>query len=36
MPFARSHLLRWAFLLWIGQVAAVAGLLAVMLRGVGR
>jgi len=36
MADVRSDLLKWAFLFWIGQVAAVAGLLAVMLRGVGR
>jgi hypothetical protein len=29
---ARVELLEWSFLFWIGQVAAVAGLLAFMLR----
>jgi hypothetical protein len=28
----RAELLKWSFLFWIGQVAAVAGLLAFMLR----
>ena len=31
---ARVELLRWSFLFWIGQVVAVASLLAFMLRGV--
>ena len=30
---ARVDLLKWSFLFWIGQVAATAGLLAFMLRG---
>jgi len=29
-------LLKWSFLFWVGQVAAVAGLLAFMLRSAGR
>lgn len=35
---ATSHVtwLRWSFLFWIGQVAAIAGLLAVMLPAGGR
>ena len=28
----RVELIRWSFLVWIGQVAAMAGLLALMLR----
>ena len=34
---ASSHIawLRWSFLFWIGQVAALAGLLAYMLPGAG-
>ena len=32
----RVELIRWSFLFWIGQVAAVAGLLAFMLRATGR
>ena len=28
----RAEILKWSFLFWIGQVAAVAGLLAFMLR----
>ena len=28
--------LRWSFLFWIGQVAALAGLLAIMLPAAGR
>lgn len=31
----RVELLKWSFLFWIGQVAAVAGLLALMLRAGG-
>ena len=31
-----SRLLKWSFLFWAGQVAAMAGLLAFMLRGIGR
>ena len=30
----RVELLRWSFFFWIGQVVAVASLLAFMLRGV--
>ena len=30
----RVEVLRWSFFFWIGQVAALAGLLAFMLRGV--
>ena len=33
---ARVEVLKWSFLFWIGQVAAIAGLLAFMLRGVPR
>lgn len=29
----RIEMLRWSFLFWVGQVAAMAGLLAFMLRG---
>lgn len=29
---SRVELLKWSFLFWVGQVAAVAGLLALMLR----
>lgn len=32
----RVDLLKWSFLSWVGQVAAMAGLLAFMLRSVGR
>jgi hypothetical protein len=32
----RVETFKWAFLFWIGQVAAFAGLLAFMLRGAGR
>jgi hypothetical protein len=28
----RVELLKWSFLFWVGQVAAMAGLLALMLR----
>jgi len=31
----RADLLKWSFLFWVGQVAAMAGLLAFMLRTVG-
>jgi len=31
---ARVESLRWSFVFWIGQVAAIAALLAFMLRGV--
>ena len=30
----RVEVLKWSFLFWIGQVAAMAGLLAFMLRGI--
>ena len=30
-----SRLMKWSFLFWAGQVAAMAGLLAFMLRGIG-
>lgn len=30
----RAEMLRWSFVFWIGQLAAMAGLLALMLRGV--
>jgi hypothetical protein len=33
---ARVEMLRWSFVFWIGQVAAVAALLAFMLRATGR
>jgi hypothetical protein len=29
----RFQMLRWSFLFWLGQIAAVAGMLAFMLRG---
>lgn len=32
----RFDLLKWSFLFWVGQVAAMAGLLAYMLRASGR
>jgi hypothetical protein len=32
----RVELLKWSFAFWIGQVAAMAGLLAFMLRAAGR
>jgi hypothetical protein len=32
----RVEMLRWSFVFWIGQVAAVAALLALMLRASGR
>lgn len=32
----RVELLKWSFLFWVGQVAAMAGLLAFMLRAGGR
>jgi hypothetical protein len=32
----RAEVLKWAFLLWVGQFAAVAGLLAFMFRVTGR
>ena len=33
---ARVEILRWAFAFWMGQVAAIAALMALMLRAVGR
>jgi hypothetical protein len=36
MAGTRAELLKWSFLFWVGQVAAVAGLLAFMLRTSGR
>lgn len=36
MSGLRVELLKWSFLFWVGQVAAVAGLLAFMLRAAGR
>ncbi len=30
----RAEMLRWSFVFWIGQLAAMAGLLALMLHGV--
>ena len=30
----RVELLRWAFLFWVGQLVSVAGVVALMLRGV--
>ena len=32
----RIDMLKWSFVFWIGQVAAMAGLMALMLRGAGR
>ena len=32
---ARVEMLKWSFLFWIGQVAAMAGLLSYMLRSTG-
>lgn len=32
----RFELLKWSFLFWVGQVAAMAGLFTYMLRGAGR
>jgi len=32
----RVDLLKWSFLFWIGQVAAIGGMLAFALRSVGR
>ena len=32
----RVEILRWSFLFWIGQLAAIAGLLAFMFRFAGR
>ncbi len=32
----RAELLKWSFLVWLGQVAAMAALLAFMLRGLPR
>lgn len=36
MHDGRVELFKWAFLFWVGQLAAFAGLLAFMLRGAGR
>ena len=36
LALTRTELLRWSFLFWIGQVAAIAALLAFMLRASGR
>ena len=36
MADLRAELLKWSFLFWIGQVAAMAALLAFMLRGLPR
>ena len=36
IAMARAEHIKWSFVFWIGQVAAIAGLLAFMLRGVGR
>jgi hypothetical protein len=36
MATTRVELLKWSFAFWIGQVAAMAGLLAFMLRAAGR
>ena len=33
MANLRAELLKWSFLFWVGQLAAIAGLLALMLRG---
>ena len=33
---SRVELLKWSFLFWVGQLAAIAGLLAFMLRAAGR
>ena len=33
---SRVELLKWSFLFWVGQLAAIAGLLAFMLRTAGR
>jgi hypothetical protein len=33
---ARADILRWSFLFWIGQVAAMAGLIGLVLRAVAR
>jgi hypothetical protein len=32
----RVEMLKWSFLFWVGQIAAIAGLLAVMFRITGR
>jgi hypothetical protein len=32
----RGDLLKWSFLFWIGQVAAIGGMLAFALRSIGR
>jgi hypothetical protein len=36
MATTRVEMLKWSFLFWIGQVAAMAGLLAVMFKITGR
>ena len=36
MADLRAELLKWSFLFWIGQLAAMAALLAFMLRGLPR
>ena len=36
LALTRTELLRWSFLFWIGQVAAIAALIAFMLRASGR
>jgi hypothetical protein len=36
MATTRVEMLKWSFLFWIGQVAAVAGLFALMFRVMGR
>jgi hypothetical protein len=36
MATSRVEMLRWSFLFWVGQLAAIAGLLAFMLRAGGR
>jgi hypothetical protein len=33
---AKVEILRWSFLFWIGQVAAIAALMSLMLRAAGR
>lgn len=35
MSDLRFDLLKWNFLFWIGQLAAISAILSVMLRGVG-
>ena len=36
LALTRTELLKWSFLFWIGQVAAIAALIAFMLRASGR